>query len=83
MREKIKKFVINYIEKRGKLPENINLDEFNYIETGYVDSMGIIKFIVELEKEFDIEIKDDDMLSPKFKTIGGLIELIEGKINSL
>lgn len=65
------------------MPENINLDEFNYIETGYVDSMGIIKFIVELEKEFDIEIKDDDMLSPKFKTIGGLIELIEGKINSL
>ena len=76
----IKEFIINYIEKKGKLPEGINLDEFNYIETGYVDSIGIMKFIVEIEKEFDIEISDDDMISPEFKTIGGLIGIIKGKV---
>ena len=80
MENKIKDFVINYIEKKGKLPKDINLDEFNYIETGYVDSIGIMKFVVEIEKEFDIEITDDEIISPKFKTIGGLVKIIEGKL---
>lgn len=80
MKEKIKEFVVNYVEKKGKLPANVHIDTFNYVDTGYVDSMGIIKFVVELEKEFDIEITDDDIMNSEFKIIGGLVKIIESKL---
>lgn len=79
MSEEIKEFIIKYISKKGKLPKDVNLDEFNYIDTGYIDSMGLLKFIVELEQEFDVEISDDDIMLIEFKTIGGLVSIIESK----
>lgn len=78
----IEEFVLKYLSKKGKLPKDINIDEFNYIDTGYVDSMGLLKFVVELEQEFDIEISDDDMMLPEFKKIGGLVALIQAKRGS-
>ncbi len=77
--EDIKSFILKYISKKGKLPNDINIDEFNYIDTGYIDSMALLKFIVELEQEFDVQISDDDMMSKEFKTIGGLTNLISNK----
>lgn len=81
MEKEIREFIVNYIEKKGNLPKDIDINTINYIEAGYVDSMGIIKFVVELEQKFDIQISDDDMMSQEFKTIGGLIQLIKDKIN--
>lgn len=78
----IEEFILKYLSKKGKLPKDINIDEFNYIDTGYVDSMGLLKFVVELEQEFDIEISDDDMMLPEFKKIGGLGALIQAKRGS-
>lgn len=79
MEEEIKDFVVNYIEKKGKLPQGVNLDEFNYIDSGYIDSMGIIKFVIALEEKFDVEISEDDMMLNEFRTIGGLVKIIKGK----
>lgn len=79
MEEEIKNFVVNYIEKKGKLPLDIKLDEFNYIDSGYIDSMGIIKFVIVLEENFDIEISEEDMMSSDFRTIGGLCEMLKEK----
>jgi len=78
--EEIKKFVINYIEKKGKLPKNTDFETFNYIETGYVDSIGIIKFIVEIEQKFNIQISEEDIMSEKFKTVNGLSDIIKRNI---
>lgn len=80
MSEEIKQFIIKYISKKGKLPKDIDLDEFNYIDTGYVDSMGLLKFVVEMEQEFDIQITDDDIMLPEFKTIGGLVQIVQSKM---
>lgn len=79
MSEEIRQFIVKYISKKGKLPPDINLNEFNYIDTGYIDSMGILKFVVALEQEFDIQISDDDIMLPEFKTIGTLVSMIESK----
>lgn len=79
MSDEIRQFIIKYISKKGKLHAGINFDEFNYIDTGYIDSMGILKFVVALEQEFDIQISDDDIMLPEFKTIGGLVCMIESK----
>jgi len=80
MSDQIKHFVINAIEKKSKLPADCEIDSFNYVDSGYVDSMGMVKFVLSIEAEFDIELASADMESPEFKTIGGLIEIIKSKI---
>lgn len=80
MKTDIRAFVISRIEKKSKLPAGGNMDELDYMAAGYVDSMGIIKFVLEIEAQFDITIEDVDLESPEFRTIGGLVRLIGNKI---
>ena len=81
MKDAIRQFVLRLIEKKAKLPKDTDIDSFNYIDCGYVDSIGIIKFIVEIESEFDIEILDTDLESLEFRTVGGIVSLINAKIS--
>jgi predicted dehydrogenase/acyl carrier protein len=74
------KFVLNKIEKNGRIPAGTDINAFNYIDTGYIDSIGLIKFIAEIETEFCIDISESDISSQTFKTIGGLISVIEKKL---
>ena len=82
MSEKIRKFILKYISKKGKLPKDVDIDQFDYIDTGYIDSMAFLRFVVALEQEFDIELTDEDIMRHDFKTVGGLAAVIENKIEA-
>jgi acyl carrier protein len=75
----VKNHVLTALQKKYSLPEDIDIDTFNYIEKGYMDSLGLIQFIAVLEDDFGIEFSDCDLASESFKTIGGLIRIIENK----
>ena len=76
----IQRVILDFIEREYKLPENIDYESFNFMENGYVDSMGLVQFVAILEDEFDIEFSADELLSHDFKTIGGLEKIIRTKI---
>jgi acyl carrier protein len=82
-KESIKRFVIELIEENGKLPTNVDLETFNYIDNGYVDSIGIIKFIVEIGEKYGVELEDSDIERGVFKTIGGIVKIIQEKLTLL
>lgn len=82
MADSARQFVLRLIEKEAKLPRDIDIDLFNYIDTGYVDSIGIIEFLVEIEFEFNIEISEADIESLEFRTVGGLVSIINRKTAS-
>lgn len=79
-RTRIRDFIIKAIARKAALPAGEDLDRFNYIDSGHVDSIGIIKFVLELEREFEIDIAPEEMESDDFRTIGGLVELIQQNI---
>lgn len=76
---KAAEFILKNIQKKYTIPEGTDIYFLNYIEQGYIDSLGLIKFIVELEDEFDIEFTDDELNLPSIKIVGGLIKLVERK----
>jgi acyl carrier protein len=80
MKDDIMPFVIRLIEKKGKLQDNVDIASFNYIDSGYVDSIGIIKFVLELESHFGIALSDADIESTEFRTVGGLVSIIQNKM---
>lgn len=58
----------------------VNLDSnSNFYEQGLVDSFGIIEFIDDMEDHFCIQFNDDEFKLESFKTINGLVKIIESK----
>ena len=78
--EDAKIFIVDYVERNGKIPDDIFLDTFNFVKSGHIDSIGLFKFVVDIESKFDIEISDEDLMSPQFMTIGGLVSIISEKM---
>ena len=74
--DEIKDFIVEYIEHEYEIPEGTDLDSFNYVEEGYIDSMGLIQFIAVIEDEFGIEFSDEDLSGDEIKTVGKLAKLI-------
>ena len=70
--------ILALLQRKGALPPGFT-DSTDYIDEGIVDSLAIIKFIVDLEQGFDIELTDEDIESPDFRTVAGLTALIAAK----
>jgi len=82
--EQVKQFIIEQLEVYGPIENNsseiIDLNSFNFINSGHIDSLGLMKFMIALEAEFDIKFTDDELLSEQFRIVQGLAELIRMKI---
>lgn len=76
----IKKYVTEYIQREYTVTDDVDIMALNYIEAGYIDSMGLLQFIATLEDEFGITFMDDDMNNPDIKVVGTLISMIERKV---
>lgn len=76
----IKEFVTEYIQREYTVPEDVDIMTLNYIEAGYIDSMGFIQFISTIEDEFDIEFEVEDIENPVMKIVGKLIDFISAKV---
>lgn len=78
----IKEYILEYLQKNYDIEEQDNINDFNFIESGYVDSIGLISFIAEIEEKYDIEFSDEEIMTDSFCTIGGLVEIIESKLEN-
>lgn len=76
----IKEFVTEYIQREYNVPEDVDIMTLNYIEAGYIDSMGFIQFVSTIEDEFDIEFEVEDIENPDMKIVGKLIDFISSKV---
>ncbi len=79
-RDEIRDFILDYIQNEYDLPAGVDADSFNFIEGGYIDSVGIVSFVMELEDEFGITFDDSELTSPEFGVVVSLLEMIEKKI---
>ncbi len=47
-----------------------------------IDSLGVVKLIVTLEKTFDIELIDMDVVPENFQSLDSLTKLVEQKMQN-
>jgi acyl carrier protein len=75
--------VTEFIQKdlvRAKVSVRID-PGYNLIESGVVDSLGILKLIAFLESRFSIEISDDEVLPENFETVAAICSFLHRKAN--
>ena len=80
--ENIKDFVVNYIQREYTISDDIDIMTLNYVESGYIDSLGLIQFIATIEDEFMIEFSDEELASSSIRVVGELVSMIENKVNA-
>ena len=74
-KNKIKNYIISATLSDTKA---IN-DDTLIIETGLLDSMGLLFLVEYLNEEFNIEVKDDELLPENFQSVNSILKFIEGK----
>jgi len=76
----VAEYIVGALQKKHTIDKSVDLETLNYVEDGYVDSLGIIQFVSEIEAEFGIAFSDEELASPSFQIAGELIKLVERKL---
>lgn len=72
-------YILTLLAEKGKIPVS-DIGEYNYLESGHIDSLGLIKFLARIEERFGIEIGEDDLGDKRIRTVSGLAVLIRNKL---
>lgn len=75
--ERVRDFVMKQfplVRKQGLKPGE------NWLETGILDSLGILDLVHFLEQEFSLQINDDELLPENFDSLDSVVDFI-GKKN--
>lgn len=75
-KNKIKNYIIDATLSESK---TINEDTLIF-ETGLLDSMGLLFLVEFINEEFNIEVKDDELLPENFQSVNSILKFIEGKL---
>lgn len=76
----VRAFIVEYIQREYSISDDADIMNLNYVEEGYVDSLGLIQFIAVMEDEFGITFSDDDLANPDIKVVGKMAELVISKM---
>ena len=82
-KKKIQDLIIKIINKIKPIEKKYkkNIDKFDFMSTGHIDSIEILKFILEIEDKFKISIKPSESVNKNFRTIGGLSSIMVKKLS--
>ena len=78
----IEEFIVDYLQREYTISQDVDIKKLNFVDEAYIDSLGMINFIVELEDNFDITFTDEEIVSDEFKVVGTLTERIEKKLEN-
>lgn len=72
--------ILTKISKK-KINKKKFLQNFDYFEEGYVDSLNILKFLFEIENKYKINFINKELSNSKIKKIDNLVKIIKKKIS--
>jgi acyl carrier protein len=63
-------------------PEQLDEKVSLYSPTVGLDSLSLLHVLVEIEKRFDIEIDDEDVMNAELRNVGSLVDMIRRVIDA-
>jgi acyl carrier protein len=80
----IEKIIRSYIEKSILFSSDgfEFTDETSFLENGIVDSTSVLELVMFIEKQFDISVKDSEVIPENFDSVSSLTMFIKSKIKN-
>ena len=76
--EKIRSFIMNNV-LIGSDAGNLDNDD-SFLEKGIIDSTGILELVAFIESEFDIDVKDEELIPDNFDSVSKMSTYISNKV---
>jgi acyl carrier protein len=54
-------------------------DTQSFLEAGVIDSIGMIALVQFIEKDFNIQIEDDEFMPENLDSISGIVDYLKAK----
>ena len=77
-----REFILDRLQREYSFKDGTDIDQINFVDEGYMDSLGLLQFIGEMEDEFGIEFTDEELESGSFRIVGELIAMVEKKLEA-
>ena len=77
-----REFILERLQREYSFKDGTDIDQINFVDEGYMDSLGLLQFIGEMEDEFGIEFTDEELESGSFRIVGELIAMVEKKLEA-
>jgi acyl carrier protein len=77
--DRIREFVLKHFplaRNRGIKPDD------KWLETGLLDSLGILDLVHFLEEEFSIHVTDEELLPENFQSLDAVVAFVEKRTES-
>ena len=76
----IKAKLLEYMRARFPAAQGIRLEEErSLLDSGVIDSLGILDLVAFMEETFDIEATDEDLVPENFDSVSALVRYVESK----
>jgi acyl carrier protein len=75
--ERLRRFIIDDLGWYG--PPGDLTPNYELIDNGVLDSLGIFRMVGFLEDDFGFEVADDDLVPENFATLAAIAALVETK----
>ena len=79
VRHRIRQFIIKQFPLARK--QSIIEDDSPLLDSGIIDSLGVLDLVSFIEKEFKITISDEDLLAENFESIASMTAFVQSKGN--
>jgi acyl carrier protein len=82
VRARVHGWLSQWFVVRGKISKSAPANSLNtlydtdYFEAGWLTSMEVVEFVMQIEQEFGLQFSDLDLQDSRFVTLAGLTELI-------
>ena len=77
---KVKAIIMEHFPLAKK--KSISNDD-GLLESGILDSLGVLDLVVHLEKEFNVTVADDELVPENFYSITSLTKYVQTKCNEV
>lgn len=77
MRQKLRDFILQRFLFDTK-PDTLK-DNASFLESGIIDSTGVVELLAFLEQEFGIEVEDAEVVPENLDSVDNLCRFLEGK----
>jgi acyl carrier protein len=70
----------NFILEKFPLARKRNLtNRDQLLDTGILDSLGVLDVVAFIEKEFSVHVSDDELLPENFQSVDALVTFVQSK----
>jgi len=76
--QKIREFIESHLVISNN--EKVLKDDDNIFELGFVDSLFALQLVSFIEKEFEIELENNDLDLKNFSSINSIVSFLENKL---